>query len=172
MSGLMIYEKGQHKAGFIGAAIRTKVKGEDVQLYFSFKEYGREKAIELAAQCSMDIDELHRLKNEAINLSLSEKIYKGKALFCRVKNVSFGLDRGRHPFIVYQNITSNITTKKSTFYTELDCDYAFYTACRFKAIQEYGKNVIELTEHWVSARPSWAEVQAYYKKRYQFIDWK
>lgn len=175
MARVKIYKEGEHKAGFIGAAVRTKIDGEHVQRYFSFKQMTERRARREAKAFAAEISDL---QTECYEWRYFErKKFTSNAGFktiIQVHNITTHLS-SRGPQIKYvlygkkQNRAA--ASRQRKFLDEQTFIEAYRDCCIKRAHTELDAYHKEWIEYWESLRPSWAMVKRYYFKRYQFGDW-
>ena len=134
---LKIYERGEHKGGFIGVRVAVMVDGKHRQKYFSYKQSDKsEEAIYKEAE------QLHRewlmLKNLANskNLRESKEMRRVTSPFSTgVKGIKFNISHRRAYFFV-QGSTNNKLFHKTFNINDHGYDLAWYKACEYLQSQK------------------------------------
>ena len=174
MALIKIYAPGEHGAGFCGAAIRTKILGEPIQEYFSFKQYGKKKAMRLAKERLAEINELQLIREAQSKLEGKRNShYRGvKHILC-VNHFTMRLDKARSPTMFYsvQYDRKTLIKFQRTFKNRNDFEMA-YRLCCIKKIQfeklEYSQDWLDYYE---ALRPSFKKVKKYFYANYGYSDW-
>ncbi len=129
---LKIYERGEHKGGFIGVRVAVMIDGKHQQKYFSYKNIDKsESAI------YKDAEQLHRewlmLKNLANtkNQRESKELRRVTSPYSTgVKGIKFSINHKRASFFV-QGSTNKIPFNKSISINDYGYDLAWFKACEF-----------------------------------------
>jgi len=129
---LKIYNRGEHKGGFIGVRTAVMIGGKHKQKYFSYKNSDKsEEAIYKEAE------QLHRERLMLKNLARSETQRESKELrrvtspySTGVKGIKFSISHSRAYFFV-QGSTDNKLFYKNFSINDHGYDLAWYKACEF-----------------------------------------
>jgi hypothetical protein len=129
---LKIYERGEHKGGFIGVRVAVMIDGKHQQKYFSYKNLDQsEKSI------YKDAEQLHKewlmLKNLANtkNQRESKELRRVTSPYSTgVKGIKFNINHKRASFMV-QGSTNNVLFHKNFSINDHGYDLAWFKACEF-----------------------------------------
>lgn len=129
---LKIYNRGEHKGGFIGVRIAVMIGGKHRQKYFSYKNIDKsEEAI------YKDAEQLHREWLMLKNLASTEIQRESKELrrvtspySTGVKGIKFSISHRRAYFFV-QGSTDNKLFYKNFSINDYGYDLAWYKACEY-----------------------------------------
>ncbi len=129
---LKIYERGEHKGGFIGVRVAVMIDGKHKQKYFSYKNIDKsEEAI------YKDAEELHREWLMLKNLANTQNQRESKELrrvtspySTGVKGIKFSISHNRAYFFV-QGSTDNKLFYNNFSIHDYGYDLAWFKACEF-----------------------------------------
>jgi len=129
---LKIYERGEHKAGFIGVRVAVMIDGKHKQKYFSYKQSDKsEEAIYKEAK------QLHKKWLMLKNLANSKNQRKSKEtrrvtspFSTGVKGIKFSISHNRAYFHV-QGSTNKKLFHKSFCINDYGYDLAWFKACEY-----------------------------------------
>ncbi|MCF6191462.1 MAG: hypothetical protein L3J51_13385 [Cocleimonas sp.] len=129
---LKIYNRGEHKGGFIGVRIAVMVGGKHRQKYFSYKNSNKSKEA-----IYKDAEQVHREWLMLKNLASTETQRESKELrrltspySTGVKGIKFSISHSRAYFFV-QGSTDNKLFYKNFSINDYGYDLAWYKACEF-----------------------------------------
>ena len=129
---LKIYERGEHKGGFIGVRVAVMIDGKHRQKYFSYNNSDKsEEAIYKEAE------ELHKEWLMLKSLASSKNQRESKEMrrvtspySTGVKGIKFNISHSRAYFFV-QGSTNNKLFHKNFSINDLGYDLAWYKACEY-----------------------------------------
>lgn len=176
MAKISFYGLDSAKCEPLGLAVRTTMEGESKQTYFSFKRYGKKRALKLAKILCDELTKKQRETSAYRSLEYSRKKYNsdGESLI-KVNNINFQLRKGKGPILGYklQGLDSGLGVSRTS---RFDNEYGFIIAYRKCCLKKIDVEVLEYQsewlEYWESLRPSWSEVKTHFLKRYQYSDWR
>ncbi len=129
---LKIYERGEHKGGFIGVRVAVMIDGKHKQKYFSYKNSDKsEDAI------FKEAEQLHKEWLMLKNLANTENKRKSKELrrvtspySTGIKGIKFNINHRRASFFV-QGSTNKVPFHKTFSINDFGYDLAWFKACEF-----------------------------------------
>ena len=129
---LKIYNRGEHKGGFIGVRVAVMIGGKHKQKYFSYKNSNKpeEDVYKEAEQLHKEWLMLKSLTNTE-NLRESKELRRVTSPFSTgVKGIKFSISHRRAYFFV-QGSTDNILFHKNFSINDYGYDLAWYKACEY-----------------------------------------
>lgn len=129
---LKIYERGEHKGGFIGVRVAVMIDGKHRQKYFSYKQSDKsEEAIyKEAEQLHKEWLMLKSLANSKNQRESKEMRRVTSPYSTGVKGIKFNISHSRAYFFV-QGSTDNKLFHKNFSINDFGYDLAWYKACEY-----------------------------------------